>query len=89
MAAASVFKNRFNPSKKAGYDVARELLDTLIRYCRRQQIHAIYLGTVDLLKAAQRFYEKNGFTRIDETALPSFFPKVPVDNVFYYRSLNN
>lgn len=69
--------------------VAHELLQTLIRYCREQQIGTLYLGTVDLLKAAMRFYEKQGFTEIPETALPSFFPKMPVDNRFYSFSLKN
>ncbi|MCD2422833.1 GNAT family N-acetyltransferase [Niabella pedocola] len=69
--------------------VAQELLQTLIRYCRQQGIETIYLGTVDLLKAAMRFYEKHGFAEIPETALPSFFPKMPVDNRFYSLSLKN
>ncbi|WP_300602348.1 GNAT family N-acetyltransferase [Niabella sp.] len=69
--------------------VAHELLHTLIRYCRQQQVETLYLGTVDLLKAAMRFYEKQGFTEIAETALPSFFPKMPVDNRFYSLSLTN
>ncbi|MBO9592960.1 MAG: GNAT family N-acetyltransferase [Niabella sp.] len=69
--------------------VARELLQTLIRYCRQQGIETIYLGTVDLLQAAMRFYEKHGFTEIPETALPSFFPRMPVDNRFYSLSLKN
>ncbi|SDC06510.1 GNAT family N-acetyltransferase [Niabella drilacis] len=69
--------------------IAGELLDTLIRYSRQQQLQALYLGTVEQLKAAQRFYEKNGFTRIAEAALPAVFPKMPVDNIFYYRTLKN
>jgi GNAT superfamily N-acetyltransferase len=43
--------------------IAQLLLDNLVAYCRENDINAIYLGTVDL-KAAHRFYEKNGFTRI-------------------------
>ncbi|MCF3108977.1 GNAT family N-acetyltransferase [Niabella sp. CC-SYL272] len=69
--------------------IARELLDTLIRYCRQQQIKTLYLGTVHLLKAAMRFYEKQGFTPVAETELPSFFPRMPVDNRFYTLSLKN
>lgn len=69
--------------------IARELLATLIQYSRQQQLQALYLGTVEQLKAAQRFYEKNGFTRIAEAALPAPFPKMPVDNIFYQRILKN
>jgi len=69
--------------------IAQELLNTLIRYSRHQQMQALYLGTVAQLKAAQRFYEKNGFTRIAAAALPDAFPKMPVDNIFYQLPLKN
>jgi predicted N-acetyltransferase YhbS len=35
------------------------------------------------MKAAHRFYERNGFVLIAEQDLPSNFPRMPVDNVFY------
>lgn len=63
--------------------IAQSLLDTLFAYCADHQIDHIYLGTVDALKAAQRFYEKNGFTRIDINDLPEYFPRMAVDTIFF------
>ncbi|HEY0298199.1 MAG TPA: GNAT family N-acetyltransferase, partial [Arachidicoccus sp.] len=36
--------------------VAQQLFNTLVAYCRENNIADLYLGTVDMLKAAQRFY---------------------------------
>jgi GNAT superfamily N-acetyltransferase len=69
--------------------VAQQLLNTLIAYCRSQDIVHIYLGTVDLLKAAHRFYEKNGFERLAAEELPHFFPRMTADNVFYMLHLES
>lgn len=68
--------------------VAQTLLDTLLAYCKQQQINAIYLGTVEQLKAAHRFYERNGFTRIEKADLPESFPLMPSDTMFYQLHFN-
>lgn len=69
------------------FGIAQCLLDTLIEYCRTHQIEDIYLGTVDLLKAAHRFYERNGFERYSPANLPVYFPRVAADNLFYHLHL--
>lgn len=69
--------------------IAQQLLDELIAYCKQNQITAIYLGTVDMLKAAHRFYEKNGFTQLAKADLPKSFPLMGADNIFYELHLNN
>jgi GNAT superfamily N-acetyltransferase len=69
--------------------IAQRLLDELIAYCKQNQITAIYLGTVDMLKAAHRFYEKNGFTQLAKQDLPPSFPLMGADNIFYELHLNN
>jgi GNAT superfamily N-acetyltransferase len=69
--------------------IAQLLLDNLISYCRQNDINAIYLGTVDVLKAAHRFYEKNGFTQIAKHDLPKSFPLMGADNIFYELHLSN
>ena len=43
----------------------------------------ILLGTTEKFLAAQRFYEKNGFTEIQKDALPPKFPVMTVDVKFY------
>jgi GNAT superfamily N-acetyltransferase len=65
------------------YGIARLLLTTLLNWSRVQGISALYLGTIERLKAAIRFYEKNGFTRIEKKKLPDGFPLMAVDTHFY------
>jgi GNAT superfamily N-acetyltransferase len=67
--------------------IAQRLLDTLVGYCREHGIGDLYLGTVDRMKAAHRFYERNGFRPIRMEALPSYFPRMKTDNLFYHLHL--
>lgn len=69
--------------------IAQLLLNNLIDYCKRNNITDIYLGTVEMLKAAHRFYEKNGFTRLAKQDLPESFPLMAADTIFYQLNLNN
>lgn len=68
--------------------IAQHLLNHLINYARTNEIADLYLGTVDLLKAALRFYEKNDFIQLEKNTLPANFPLVRVDNIFYHLKLN-
>ena len=69
--------------------IAQLLLNNLIDYCKQNNIAHIYLGTVEMLKAAHRFYEKNGFTRLAKQDLPESFPLMAADTIFYELHLNN
>ncbi|UOE48609.1 GNAT family N-acetyltransferase [Mucilaginibacter sp. SMC90] len=69
--------------------IAQLLLDNLIAYCRQNNITDIYLGTVEMLKAAHRFYERNGFTRLAKHDLPKSFPLMAADTIFYELHLKN
>jgi N-acetylglutamate synthase-like GNAT family acetyltransferase len=69
------------------YGIAQKLLETLLAYCKEHNITDVYLGTVDMLKAAHRFYEKNNFNNIPVTDLPSYFPRMMADNKFYHLHL--
>jgi N-acetylglutamate synthase-like GNAT family acetyltransferase len=64
--------------------VGQHLLDTLLEWAKNRQLAHIYLGTNDKLAAAQRFYEKNNFREIAQSAMPPDYPIMPVDNKFYY-----
>lgn len=66
------------------YGIAQRLLEKAIDFCKENAISDIYLGTVDMLKAAHRFYEKNAFTEIEMEQLPEYFPRMPADNKFYH-----
>jgi putative acetyltransferase len=65
------------------FGIAQKLLDTLIDWCKEKDIHGLYLGTIERLQAAIRFYERNGFTFIEKKNLPATFPLMPVDTHFY------
>jgi N-acetylglutamate synthase-like GNAT family acetyltransferase len=71
------------------HNIAQKLLQTLIAYCNKKDITDIYLGTVDMLKAAHRFYEKNNFNSIEVPDLPSYFPRMMADNRFYHLHLSD
>ncbi|PWJ57456.1 acetyltransferase (GNAT) family protein [Dyadobacter jejuensis] len=79
-------KKEFRGKEKG---VAKLLLDTLLTYSRNMELSDIYLGTVQPLVAAIRFYEKNGFERIDKSDLPPTFPLIPIDTVFCHLKINN
>jgi GNAT superfamily N-acetyltransferase len=59
------------------------LLNTLLQWARHKEYSKIYLGTTEKFKAAQRFYEKNGFEEIRKDLLPMEFPIMKVDVKFY------
>lgn len=73
----------------APHRVGQHLLNELEHWAEEKGFTQLYLGTVDMLKAAHRFYEKNGFTRIDEATLPPAIDaiKMPIDTVYYTRKL--
>jgi GNAT superfamily N-acetyltransferase len=70
------------------WGIAQRLLGILMDYCGTARITGLYLGTIDLLQAAGRFYEKNGFVRIEKGKLPPWFPLMKVDDVFYSLQLS-
>ena len=67
--------------------LAQVLLETLLTYCQKNTLNKVYLGTKDILQAACRFYERNGFKQIAMADLPAYFPRMAVDNVFYHIDL--
>ncbi|QDW27571.1 GNAT family N-acetyltransferase [Pedobacter sp. KBS0701] len=69
--------------------VAQALLKTLIGYCADNNLDKVYLGTKNILQAACRFYERNGFKQVVMEDLPVYFPRMAVDNVFYGLDLKS
>lgn len=69
------------------FSIAQKLLDTLVDYCTANQIDDLYLGTITVLEAALRFYERNNFIRIQKESLPDTFPVMSADNVFCHLKL--
>ncbi|WP_243384238.1 GNAT family N-acetyltransferase [Geothrix alkalitolerans] len=70
-----------------GSGLAQALLDTLLDHARNHAIPGLWLGTLPHMGAAHRFYERNGFQRTEPEELPSDFPRMPVDTVFYTLDL--
>lgn len=69
-------------------NIAQILLDTLITFCHENKIEDLYLGTITVLKAAQRFYERNHFTKIKKETLPARFPLMSADDIFYHLHID-
>ncbi|MFH6994998.1 GNAT family N-acetyltransferase [Flavobacterium sp. FlaQc-48] len=69
------------------FAIAQKLLNTLMDYCLANEIDNLYLGTISVLEAALRFYERNHFIRIEKEWLPDPFPLMSADNVFCHLTL--
>ncbi|MBB6369869.1 GNAT family N-acetyltransferase [Chryseobacterium shigense] len=69
-------------------NIAQKLLEVLISFCQENGIDSVYLGTVSILKAAMRFYERNHFSQVEKENLPARFPLMSADNIFYYLNVN-
>ena len=66
-----------------GHRIAQRMLEVLWIWAEQNKMNAIFLGTTEKFAAQQRFYEKNGFERIEKSKLPDGFPLMRVDKVFY------
>ena len=70
------------------FGIAQRLLDLLLSVAHEAEMNHIYLGTIERLQAAIRFYERNGFTLIEKENLPSVFPIMAVDTHFFEKEIN-
>jgi GrpB-like predicted nucleotidyltransferase (UPF0157 family)/N-acetylglutamate synthase-like GNAT family acetyltransferase len=73
--------------RRGGSGLAATLMETVVAWARRAGYRTIVLGTTDRMTAAHRFYEKHGFTRMAADELPTEFPRMAVDTVFFRRDL--
>ena len=67
-----------------GTGLAKNLLDTALAFARKNGFQEIFLGTVPEMAVANKFYQKNGFKRINE--LPTALPECG-DAIFYCLTL--
>lgn len=65
----------------------QHLLNRLIEYSKEAGITDLYLGTVNMLKAAHRFYERNGFERRTSEEMPSCFRRMGGEDLYYHLHL--
>jgi GNAT superfamily N-acetyltransferase len=85
VALKKMFVAREYRGKSTG--VAQMLMDTALDWCNARGVKEIYLGTAAQLHAAHRFYEKNDYVEVETSQLPSAFPLVSVDTIFYRLAL--
>lgn len=80
-------RKMFLRKDQRGSGLAQALLDTLRSHAKAAGLPLLALGTLPHMLAAHRFYERNGFTRLEPEALPPAFPRMAVDTVFYQLDL--
>ncbi len=69
------------------HGTAQLLWETLLQWSTERAIQSIFLGTIERLAAARRFYVRNGFIEIAQAELPENFPRMAVDTIFYKKEL--
>lgn len=67
--------------------VAAALVTTLETHAAATALTTLYLGTLDILVAAQRFYAKHGYSPVATDNLPETFPRMRLDNRFFRKHL--
>lgn len=84
-------RKMFVAASHRGADIglARRLLETLLAHAKSVGMTDVYLGTTSAFRAAHRFYEKNGFTRVDPEDLPENFLRMVPDTRFYRRKIDD
>lgn len=70
------------------FGVSAALLGRLLDEARERGVDTVFLGTAEILVAAHRFYEKNGFVRVKPEDLPASFPRMAVDTLFYRLAIS-
>jgi N-acetylglutamate synthase-like GNAT family acetyltransferase len=81
VALRKMFVHQQHRGKQNG--VAQMLFDTLSNWCKQRKVTEVFLGTIDSMLAAHRFYTKNGFEELTKMQLPENFPIMRVDNKFF------
>ena len=70
------------------HGTAQILLDTLLHWSQEKQVGAILLGTIERFEAARKFYARNGFEAMTKQDLPPKFPRMPLDTLFFRKTLS-
>lgn len=71
-----------------GKGVAQKLMQTLLKAAHKHRFSGLAIGTVEQLKAAQKFYRKCGFRPISANELPEGFERCALDTAFFYGDLS-
>ncbi|MFA6530440.1 MAG: GNAT family N-acetyltransferase [Candidatus Micrarchaeia archaeon] len=77
-------KRMYVDGKHRATGLAKKLLDTALAYAKEAGFREIFLGTVEDMVAANKFYSKSGFKKINK--LPDDLPDFG-DTIFYKLTL--
>jgi len=66
---------------------ATQLFEKVIQWCAFKKTKQLFLGTMQVLKAANKFYLKQGFHTISRNELPKEIEIHPFDDTFYFKDL--
>jgi GNAT superfamily N-acetyltransferase len=72
----------------SAFNTAQLLMDTVFGWMEERNCTDIFLGTIDLFVAAQKFYRKNGFDEVPKKDLPASFPAMTLDNTFFRKHID-
>ena len=71
----------------AAKGVASALLKTFEDSAKSHRFALLILSTVETTRAAQRFYEKAGYTRVDRSAMPVRYKPGALDSVYFSKEI--
>jgi N-acetylglutamate synthase-like GNAT family acetyltransferase len=72
---------------RAPFQTANLLMTTGMEWAKAHGAKKVYLGTMEQFRAAQKFYEKNGFREITPDELPRDYKPNPIDSRHYARNI--
>lgn len=67
------------------FKTGQRLLDAALQWMKEKKCSQVFLGTLEVFKAAHKFYLKHGFEEILQSDLPSNFPKMSLDSMFFKK----
>ncbi|MFZ6013673.1 MAG: GNAT family N-acetyltransferase [Bacteroidota bacterium] len=70
------------------FNVGQALLNAALAWMREKGCRQVFLGTLEVFVAAQKFYRKNGFVEIAINDLPKNFPRMTLDNTFFKKDIS-
>jgi GNAT superfamily N-acetyltransferase len=74
-------------SHRGSAGLADQLMNTLVDWATSTGHVSIVLGTTDRMTAAHHFYAKHHFVPLEADHLPTDFPRMAVDSLFFRRDL--
>jgi N-acetylglutamate synthase-like GNAT family acetyltransferase len=69
------------------FKTGQALLDAAMAWMQQKGCTEVFLGTLDVFQAAQKFYRRNGFEEIPRSSLPEAFPSMTLDNTFFKKMI--